>query len=60
MNIDNDKFYTLKEAAEMLQLHVWTLRRKCKNWDIKSSNSWTKTRNIYWIRGESILNFLNK
>lgn len=58
--IDTDKYYTLQEAAEILSVKVDTLRRQCRVGKMKCSDIGLGLTAKYRIKGETILNLLNK
>ena len=60
VEIKFEKYYTLEEVADLFDLTVPTIRKKCKEWDIECSNIGNENRANYLIKGENILNFLNK
>ncbi len=58
--IDPEKFYTVKETAQILKLSVDTVRYKCRTWKLEASNISETPRAQFRIKGENILLFLNK
>lgn len=60
VEIEFNKFYKPKEVAEILGLQTTTITRKCREWELTCSNIGSDWRPRYLVKGENILNFLNK
>ncbi len=58
--IEEDKYYKVGEVAEILWLKRATINKKCRDWDLVCSNSWTKQRGKYLVKWQDILNFINE
>ncbi len=58
--IDDDKYYKVQEVAEILGLKRATVNKKCRDWELVCSNSWTKKRGKYLIKWSDILDFINE
>jgi len=60
VEIEFEKYYTISEVAKIFWFKDSTINRKCREWALTCSNVWSKIRPRYIIKGEDILNFLNK
>lgn len=58
--IEKEKYYTLQETADFLSLSVRTISDRCKAWKLECSNISETDRKQFRIKGENILNILNK
>jgi len=58
--IEAERYYTVKEMAEILSLNPPIVSKKCREWVIECSNIGSEKRANYRIKGEAILNLLIK
>ena len=58
--IEPERYYTTKEASQLLSLSPVVTRKKCKDWTLVCSNASETKRAQYRVKGENILLFLNK
>jgi len=57
--IEEGKFYTVAETAEILSLHKLSIINRCKSWELECNNISKTKRCQFRIKWSNILNFLN-
>lgn len=60
LEIEFDRFYTIKQTAQILEVSEQTLWRWRKSWKLVCSDIGTSKRANYRIKGETILKLLTK
>lgn len=56
--INPNKYYTIKQTAEILSLSPAVIKRKCHKLELNCSNIWNENRKIFRVQWEVILDYL--
>ena len=60
MIINETQYYTIQNIATLLEISPARVRERCNSWEIKYTNVWTETRQIYRIKGANLTDYLER